>query len=67
MNCKYCDGDTAVKESIKFAGTVYRRRKCKECNKAFWTEEIEVENKYDIYNVTSYKRYKYSKKLSKNV
>ena len=41
MECPECGGNTRVLDSRKYAGAVYRKRKCKLCHFIFWTEEIE--------------------------
>lgn len=43
MECPNCDFDkTKVIDSRPFAGAVYRRRICTNCNYSFWTEESEI-------------------------
>lgn len=59
MDCIECDGKTRVTDSIAYAGTVYRHRKCLACGLKFWTEEIVAENKYDIRDALSFKKAKY--------
>lgn len=55
MECLNCDGKTKVEDSICYAGSVYRRRKCLECGFAYWTEELEV---IDHKIITEAQRYK---------
>ena len=43
MECPECGEKTKVVETRPYAGAVYRRRKCLECNFIFYTEETEVE------------------------
>ncbi|MCM1221747.1 MAG: hypothetical protein NC548_45485 [Lachnospiraceae bacterium] len=42
--CPECGNKTKVLDSRKFAGAVYRKRKCKDCNFTFYTEELEIDS-----------------------
>ena len=44
MDCPICEGTTQVADTISYAGTRFRRRKCKENGKMFYTEEIAIED-----------------------
>lgn len=44
MNCA-CGGETEVKDSRPFAGSVKRRRVCLKCKKSFFTLERLLEEK----------------------
>ena len=59
MECLNCEGKTSVVETIKFAGTVYRRRKCTACKDSFWTEELEIIHKQAIRDALAFKKAKY--------
>lgn len=59
MECLECESKTAVMESITYAGTVYRRRKCKTCKHIFWTEELEVMNMLGVREALAFKKDKY--------
>ena len=41
MTCPKCSGDTRVIDSRADSNRVLRRRKCKECNFRFYTEEVQ--------------------------
>ena len=45
MECPECGGKTIVVNSRKYAGAVYRKRKCVECNYQFFSEEMEIDRK----------------------
>ena len=61
MECPQCGCKTKVLDSRPYAGTVYRERKCTECNFRFWTEEIELEkdDMQVIRELRSYMQMKY--------
>lgn len=60
MECLNCDdGKTIVIDSIKYAGTVLRKRKCQLCSSVVWTEELEVEDLDTVREALSYKQRKY--------
>ncbi len=40
MKCPLCNGKTIVLESRSSGSIKYRRRRCKECGQAFYTEEL---------------------------
>lgn len=42
MTCPVCFGETIVARSGAFSDSVVRRRKCKVCGYAFYTEEMET-------------------------
>lgn len=42
MTCPVCGGETSVNNTRAFCDSVVRRRKCKECGYAFYTEEMET-------------------------
>lgn len=57
MECIECDCyKTKVIDSRKFAGCVYRKRMCIECNKTFWTEEYLVNNINDVKEMLKYNK-----------
>lgn len=58
MECPKCESDTYVIDSRKFAGTTYRRRKCKECGHKFYTSEEILENEQDIRYLWKYEKMK---------
>lgn len=60
MECLTCGGDTKVSNSIKYAGTVYRQRKCLDCSSIFWTEELEVVEPQFVRDALKFKRGKYA-------
>lgn len=39
MECIKCEGKTKVIDSRAYAGTRYRKRKCRACGCTFWTQE----------------------------
>lgn len=45
MECPECGGKTVVVNSRKYAGAVYRKRKCTKCNYRFFSEEMEIDRK----------------------
>ena len=55
MDCLNCKGKTKVDDSIRYAGSVYRRRKCLACKFSFWTEEREVVNRKIVAEAYKYK------------
>lgn len=59
MECLNCEGKTSVVETIKFAGTVYRRRRCTACNYIFWTEELEITDMRAVRDALAFKKAKY--------
>lgn len=48
MNCPVCGGDTTVIHCRRDCESVYRRRKCLECNHVFYTTEVESDSAEDI-------------------
>lgn len=48
MTCSDCGGHTKVMDTVTIANEVYRRRRCLNCNKLFFTEEIDVGYKCDV-------------------
>ena len=63
MECVNCDdGKTIVVDSIKYGGTVLRRRKCTLCGYLMWTEELEVYDKQSVRDAIAYKQQKYRDK-----
>ena len=65
MECLNCEEKTAVIESIKFAGTVYRRRRCTSCNYIFWTEELEIIDMQGVREALAFKKDNYRTKKSR--
>ena len=43
VECEECESKTIVVDSRYCMGTQFRKRKCKKCNKIFWTQEIEAD------------------------
>ena len=43
MTCPVCESKTSVQDSRDFGDHIVRRRKCKSCGHAFYTEEIDSE------------------------
>ncbi len=61
MTCPVCGGKTVVIGSEADSESIYRRRKCVECNHRFYTTESESDGK--DYNILgNAKRQKYHKK-----
>lgn len=44
VECPKCGSNSKVIDSRKYAGAVYRKRKCVFCNFKFWTEETELDD-----------------------
>lgn len=44
MNCPECNNKTGVTETRKMLGNIYRIRRCKKCNKKFYTVEKVIAN-----------------------
>lgn len=56
MECLNCDdGIMRVTDTRAFAGTVYRKRRCKACGYTVWTEEIEAD-KQGLNDMFAYMR-----------
>lgn len=56
MKCPKCGGEIKLLESINTpSNEIYRKRKCKDCKKIFYTIEFEVEDnkrfmdEYEVY------------------
>lgn len=65
MECPECGKNTKVLESRKYAGGVYRRRKCIECGFMFWTEEIEMEDNLKVVkHMRDFIKTKYQKTIT---
>ena len=68
MECLNCDdGIMRVTDTRAFAGTVYRKRRCKACGYTVWTEEVEAD-KRGLNAMFAYERRKERerKKVRKN-
>ena len=57
MKCPKCGGEVKLLESINTpSNEIYRKRKCKDCKKIFYTIEFEVEDnkrfmdEYEVYD-----------------
>ena len=61
MDCLNCGCETKVVDSIPYADTVYRRRKCLTCGFVYWTEELEVIDKKIIADARRHKKLKEKK------
>lgn len=59
MECPKCGGKTRVIDSGKYIGSVFRQRKCTECDYRFWTEENVSEDPVTIRSFVSYKKRNY--------
>lgn len=55
MTCPVCGGKTRVLDSEADSESVYRRRKCVECDHRFYTTESESD-RGDIYAIRENKR-----------
>lgn len=44
MMCKNCGTETRVEQTAKYDGVMYRRRKCPECKRVFYSKEIEADD-----------------------
>ena len=54
MTCPVCAGKVIVEDSVTDCESVYRRRKCKECNYVFYTTESELkESDRDFHELKS--------------
>lgn len=63
MKCPNCGGKNYVCDTVHNYKTneIYRRRKCTECKKVFYTVEFEIELTKDVRESLSEYRKKYSK------
>jgi hypothetical protein len=60
MECLNCECEkTGVLNTIKYAGTIYRERKCPACGAKFWTEELEVTDISIIRDAVAFRMMKY--------
>lgn len=58
MDCS-CGGDTAVTETRTLEGVLRRRRKCKSCGQAFYTQEVFLYNAEDAPRNVAIKKKQY--------
>ena len=49
MTCPVCGGATGVQGTFSECDFIVRRRKCKECGRAFVTTEMEMPDSVDDY------------------
>lgn len=59
MECPKCNGKTKVIDSGKYIGSVFRQRKCTECDYRFWTEENVSEDTMTIRSFLASKKAQY--------
>lgn len=65
MNCPLCNGNTRVTDCILMEEENYRKRKCKDCGKIFFTLEFEaIEN--EDFKKTWRKHYRGRKNENRN-
>ena len=56
MICPECNGKTTVFDIVHLpSGEIYRQRKCKKCNKKFFTAEFIIE--YDVHVKKEWNKY----------
>ena len=67
MDCPVCGGRTYVDSCTRDCESVYRRRKCKECNHVFYTDESEVESANRTFHRLSAEKKQISNRLKKLV
>lgn len=58
MECEECEVKAVVVDTRHCLGNQYRKRKCLECGKTFWTMEIEAEPD-DVRLMLSIEKMKY--------
>lgn len=66
MTCPLCGGKTKVKDVANDIDIVIRKRECLECNKIFYTKEIDFDNEKEAHYILNEIRYKERKNEGKN-